>query len=114
MAVGSNSCTSGFLDQDLLERRASKIGSMFPGIASTILRPSQYLVIPGMNFSCSGVLTGYQLGVDVRDETGDEVTVELYRPRVQDGQVVDYNYVDDSQEFIELDPGTYSQDGLLQ
>ena len=87
---------------------------MFPGIASTILRSSQYLVIPGMNFSCDGVITGFQLGVDVRDEIADEVIVELYRPRVLDGRVVEYSYVDDSQEFIEIDPGTYSQDGLLQ
>ena len=98
----------------MLERRASKIGSTFPGIASTILRPSQYLVIPGMSFSCDGVITGYQLGVDIRDETADEVIVDLWRPRIQDGQVVDYNYVEDSLETIELSPGTYSQDGLLQ
>lgn len=70
--------------------------------------------MPGMNFSCNGTITGYLVGVDVRDEIEPEVKIDLWRPQVQGGQVISYSYVTEAQIFIELIPGDFSPDGLLK
>ena len=49
--TGSWGCTSGFMNKDLLVRRASKISSE-GSISPNFLSSNQFLVIPGMGFTC--------------------------------------------------------------
>ena len=112
--AGSFGCTSGFIDRNLLLRRASKIDSEDPaGVSFNLLRNFQFLVIPGMNFSCSGTITGYLLGVDKRNLPGHEARIDLWRPQVQSGQIVSYSIVSEANRFISLKPGDFSTDGVI-
>ena len=109
--LGALSCTEGFIDRDLLERRAEKIGSGLEGMSGKQLRGEQFLVIPGMNFSCSGIITSLLLGVDVRNLT-EPLVFELWRPEVVADTVMGYSNVLFTYEEINIDPGEFSTDGV--
>ena len=72
-------CTSGFMNRDLLSARATKIPPGQPGASTNTLTANQFLIIPGMNFSCSGTITGFKLGVDFKNINSGFLEISLWR-----------------------------------
>ena len=116
--TGLSECTSGFMERDLLERRASKISSGQQGAQSpNSLADNQLLVIPGMNFTCSGNITSLLLGVEIRDSNSlqaDHLSFDIWRPVVENGQVTGYNWIRSSSIRIILQAGDFSSDGVIK
>ena len=105
-------CTSEFMDRDLLTARAAKITSGSAASPNT-LAANQLLVIPGMNFSCSGTITLVKLGVDFRNViNGNNLLIELWRPMTaSNGQLLSYSYV--TQRTINVGAGSFSPNGVI-
>ena len=98
----------------MLAQRASKIGTATSGESTNVLRRTQFLVIPGMNFSCSGTISSFLLGVDVRNLPGNTLQVDLWRPQIESGRVISYEWVKEAHRYITLTPGVFSPDGLIR
>ena len=65
-------CTKGFMDYELLKQKASQIPN-FGGDAGSLSNKglgdsvfSSDYAMPNLQFTCSGVITGFLLGVDIR------------------------------------------------
>ena len=111
--AGLDKCSSKFIDKDLLVRRASKIGSAAPGTSSSNnLDRGQFLIIPGMNFSCFGTITGFYVGVELRNLNGNEARIDLWRPEFESGQVTKYKWI--TNRYIRLKPGHFAPNGLYE
>ena len=80
------------MDRDLLESKAEKIGST-EGMSQNQLQEEQFLVIPGMNFTCGGIITSLLLGVDVR-ELNEPLVFEIWRPEMEENIVTGYRSID--------------------
>ena len=106
MLAGS---TSGFMDLNLLKRRAEKIPNA--GVSSNVLN-SNFRIVTGMNFTCSGSLTGLLLGVDIRPGGGRDQypQVQIWRRRAGTNSKYDKQGVQE----IRLAAGVFSPDGVLQ
>ena len=94
------------MNRDLLVRRASKISSgSGNAVSSNVLSDRQFLVIPGMNFTCRGNITSFLLGVDIRKGIllNDHLRVDLWRPVNNI-----FRYV------VSLSAGDFSPDGVLR
>ena len=98
------------MDRDLLESRAEKIGST-EGMSQNQLQEEQFLVIPGMNFTCGGIITSLLLGVDVR-ELNEPLVFEIWRPEMEENTVTGYRSIDFTYKEIVIDPGEFSTDGV--
>ena len=106
----SQDCTSGFMDRDILTARAMKIGSEQSGLSSNRLTENrQRVIIPGMNFSCSGTITSFKLGVDIRNTNGGNLTLQLWRPVTTSGQL-QYQFVESRDIFLRA--GIFSSNGV--
>ena len=99
------------MERELLTRRASKINSS-TAPSSNVLEPGTFLIIPGMNFSCAGRISGFYLGIDLRDMNGNVARINLWRPSEDDPGVYDWVYKDGVQE-LKLEPGDFTPDGLF-
>ena len=97
------------MERELLTRRASKINSS-TAPSSNVLEPGTFLIIPGMNFSCAGRISGFYLGLDLRDMNGNVARINLWRPS-KDAPGV-YDWVKDGVEKLDLEPGDFTPDGL--
>ena len=104
-------CTSGFMELDTLKKRAEKITS--GNTVSRNILDDELRVIPELNFTCSGTITGLLLGVDVRaiDDDIDEYP-ELQIWREYQGLIYDYDRK--STTTIAPKGGDFSPDGVLQ
>ena len=103
-------CTSGFMELDLLRRRAEKISG---GISSTGAGGSlddEFRLLPGENFSCSGTMTGILLVGTIMTGGGRDKYPEIQIHRHNDGNM----YTRQGSETIELAEGDFSPDGVLQ
>ena len=73
------SCTKGFMDYDLLVQKANQIATGFFGAGDLSGNrlgdddDDEDWIMPSLEFTCSGNITGFLLGVDVRTEGGDRV-----------------------------------------
>ena len=106
----SQDCTSGFMDREILTARATKIGSEQSGLSSNRLNENrQRVIIPGMNFSCSGTITSFKLGVDIRNTNSGNLMLQLWRPVTTSGQL-QYQFVE-SREIL-LRAGIFSSNGV--
>lgn len=95
-------------------RRASKINSA-PGISENIVEPGKFLVIPGMNFSCSGSIVGFFVGAEARDlSQGHVARFDLWRPQFQSGKITSYSKVYDEPLYTAVRPGQFTADGLFK
>ena len=95
-------------------RRASKISLGLRSESVNVLSSGQYLVIPGMNFTCSGAITSFLLGVDVRTQRNGRdqyVSIDTWRPEREFGEL---NYIHNSTQNITLAARDFSSDGVLQ
>ena len=98
------------MDRDLLIARATKIDSEQSGVSPNRLTGNrQRVIIPGMNFSCSGTITSFKLGVDIRNTNGGNLTLQLWRPVTTSGQL-QYQFVE-SREIL-LRAGIFSSNGV--
>ena len=94
-------------------RRASKIGLVAPGTSSgNILDRGRYLIIPGMNFSCFGTITGFYVGVELRNFDENEARIDQWRPEFKSGQLTKYKWI--TNRYIRLKPGHFTPNGLYE
>ena len=96
---------------NLLKKRAEKISSGNSVSGNFIYHGLR--VTPGLNFTCSGSITGVMVGADIRTEAGslnDYPQVDVWRI----GDSVTTYRVDNNQIDIAPYQGDYSPDGVLQ
>ena len=101
-----NCCTSGFMELDLLRRRAEKIP--FGGISDNSLDDKFRLLVE--SFSCSGTMTGLHLVGAVRTGGGRNMYPEIQLWR----NTVGNTYTRQASEVMQLIAGVFSPDGVLQ
>ena len=114
MSLGE-SCTKGFMNYDLLVEKAEQIGeNMGKGnLDGNRLTSNKDSIMPSLEFNCSGTITGFLLGVDVRTETNKRVeypTIWLWN-KIDE---TTYTRVVDSAVEIILGPSNFSTDGVYQ
>ena len=101
------------MDYDLLVQKAEQIGGDNGDLDGNQLRSNRYSIMPSLEFNCSGTITGFLLGVDVRTETNrrDEYpTIWLWNKTNE----TTYTRVDDSSIEIILGPSNFSTNGVSQ
>ena len=89
-------------------RRASKISSGAKE-SLNVLSDMQFLLIPGMNFTCSGTITSLLLAVDIRTRMWNHLSMDLWRPDNNS-----FRFVPGSNRIIMLAAGEFSPNGVLQ
>ena len=102
------------MDYDLLVEKAEEIGENGRGdLDGNRLGFNRHSIMPSLEFNCSGTITGFLLGVDVRteDDSRDEYpTIWLWNKTNE----TTYTRVDDSSVEIILGPSNFSTDGVYQ
>ena len=73
-----------------------------------MLSSEQFLVIPGLNFTCNGAIASFLLGGDVRSGRNDYLKIDLWRP---ENNI--FRYVKFSHREISLSAGDFSPDEVL-
>ena len=104
-------CTDGFMDYELLKQKASQIPNQggSPGSALSRLGNNREYVMPSLNFTCSGVITGFLLGVDIRID-GNRAQFPKIRLLTVTGN--SYSLVPGSERDIKLNAEDFSTSGL--
>ena len=107
-------CTSGFMELELLKRRAEKIPGGDAGEGTGGGLNDEFRLIPFESFSCSGNMTGLLLvGTVITSGSRNEYPeIQIWRKIVHDNNTYSYSR-QDSQE-IRLVEGDFSPDGVLQ
>ena len=103
-----NGCTSGFMELDLLRKRAEKIKN--EGMNNDGLDNS-FILLPGDSFNCSGNMTGLLFVGTYRTGKDRNMYPEIQIYRNTGGNT--YTRQGSSQE-IRLAKGDFSPDGVLQ
>ena len=115
-ALASEQCTQGFMDYSLLVQKASQIkdsegkGSLSDkGLGNS--KSKRLYAMPNLRFVCSGNITGFLLGVDVRIDSGRDkyLRVGLLNVLKKD----EYSEVDGSFRSITLSADNFSTSGLI-
>ena len=113
--VAVSECTSGFMQLELLKRRAEKISSANL-ISETSLTDGETRVMPGLNFTCNGNITGLLLAVDLRTVGGSIVQypqIQVWEPSTI--ITLPGFYTRGDHQNISLSAGDdFSTDGVLQ
>ena len=107
-------CTRGFMELELLKRRAEKIsGGNNAGSTGGGL-DNEFRLIPYESFSCNGNMTGLLLVGTVRTggNRDQHPEIQIWRKIVHSDNTYTYT-MRDSQE-IRLTPGDFSSDGVLR
>ena len=99
-----SACTSGFMDMDVLMKRAKRITNN--NVESRDL-DRELRVVPDWNFNCSGNITSLLLGVDIR-------TGETEYPEVQTWRRNGNQFTRVDSRTIVLSPGNFSASGVFQ
>ena len=97
------------MDLNLLKKRAEKIPNA--GLSSNFLN-TNFRIVTGTSFNCSGSLTGLLLGVDVRPGGGRDQYPEVQIWRRAAGTIS--SYFRQARQVITLAAGDFSPDGVLQ
>ena len=108
-SLAVNGCTSGFIELDLLKRRAEKIVGLSINLGSGLDRG--FTLLAQESFNCSGTMTGLLLVGTIMEKTAmrDEY------PEIQIWRYSHSNtYTRQGREEIKLSPGDFSPDGVLQ
>ena len=107
-AVVVNGCTSGFMELDLLRRRAEKISGGKAGEGTGKGLNNEFRLTPGESFSCSGTMTGLLLVGAVRNDRKKYPEIQIWR------NTSGNTYTRQTSQEIRLNPGDFSPDGVLQ
>ena len=103
-------CTSGFMELELLKRRAEKIPGGDAGEGTGGGLDDEFRLVLNESFSCSGNMTGLLLVGTVR--TGG---IRNQYPEIQIWRNAGGNtHTRNGSEHITLNPGDFSPDGVLQ
>ena len=109
------------MDYDLLVQRAEQIeGNGDSDLDGGRLRSDRHLIMPSLEFNCSGTITGFLLGVDVRTANNPAMNIMNIRneyPTIWLWNKTDettYTRVVDSLVEIILGPSNFSTDGVYQ
>ena len=103
-----NGCTSGFIELDLLKRRAEKTG-LSVNTGGGLDR--DFRLLTPESFNCSGTMTGLLLVGTIMEKTD----VRDKYPEIQIWRNTHSNtYIRQGREKIKLSPGDFSPDGVLQ
>ena len=112
-SASSESCAQGFVDYDLLKIKASQIPAGGVGkLSDNILWGGRTYVMPSLSFNCSGRITGFFLGGDIRTD-GSRNQYPWVGLFTEAGNGL-YNFVSGSGRFIFLSADNFSTDGLLE
>ena len=106
-------CTSGFMQLDLLQKRAEKISS--GNTVSGNKLDHELRVVPELKFTCSGNIASLLFGGDVRTSVDNRVEypeVQIWRRR--SARFIGVHYTKEYSHTIELSSGNFSSDGLLR
>ena len=101
------------MDYDLLIQKAEQIAGDGEGDLDGNRLGGGDLIMPSLEFNCSGTITGFLLGVDVRTEDDDRVeypTIWLWN---KTGETTYTRVIDSSVEVI-LGPSNFSTNGVFQ
>ena len=103
------------MDYDLLVQKAEQIGinDGRGDLHNMRLRNDRHSIMPSLEFTCSGTITGFHLGVDVRtiaDSRDEYPTIWLWDKTDE----TTYTRVVDSSVEIILGPSNFSTDGVYQ
>ena len=98
------------MELQLLKERAKKISDN--GGSQNYL-DGKFRLIPGMSFTCNGMITGLLLGVDIRSKSNADgrteyPVVQVWRPGSGD------SYTRVAMQEIRLAAGDFSPDGVFQ
>ena len=109
IATTASSCASGFMNLDVLRKRAEKIPF---GLTSFDVLSNEFRLIPDMTFTCNGTITSLLLGVDIRTVTSSR---NMY-PKVQIWRRNHLNssYTRQESQEIRLNAGNFSPNGVLE
>ena len=103
-----NGCTRGFMELDLLKRRAEMISGGSKGVGGSL--DDEFRLLPEEKFTCSGTMTGLLLVAAVRTGGGRDEYPEIQIWRNSG----DNTYTRNGSEHIKLNGGDFSPDGVLQ
>ena len=107
------SCGKGFMDYDLLVEKAEQIeGDGNGDLHNKRLKKDKVSIMPSLNFTCSGTITDFLLGVDVRTVTDNRVeypTIWLWNKTDETD-----TYIRDKSVHVLLGPSNFSTDGVFQ
>ena len=107
------SCGKGFMDYDLLVEKAEQIeGDGNGDLHNKRLKKDKVSIMPSLNFTCSGTITDFLLGVDVRTVTDNRVeypTIWLWNKTDETD-----TYIRDKSVHVLLSPSNFSTDGVFQ
>ena len=100
------------MDYDLLVQKAEQIGinDGRGDLDSSRLEMNRNSIMPSLEFNCSGTITGFHLGVDVRTNRDEYPTIWLWNKTDE----TTYTRVVDSSVEIILGPSDFSTDGVYQ
>ena len=102
-------CTRGFMELELLKRRAEKIPGGGEGTGGGL--DNEFRLVLNESFSCSGNMTGLLLVGAVRTNMGGRTQY----PDIQIWRNTGSNtYTRNGSEHIKLNEGDFSSDGVLQ
>ena len=115
-ALASEHCTKGFMDYSLLVQKSSQIeesegkGSLSDkGLGVSFF--DRLYAMPNLRFVCSGNITGFLLGVDVRIDFGRNKYLRVGLLNVSSS--TQYSEVDGSFRSITLSADNFSTSGLI-
>ena len=111
------SCTKGFMNYDLLVQKAKQIEGGNGDLDGNRLRGDRHSIMPSLEFNCSGIITGFLLGVDVRTEDAPGHRTRNEYPTIwlwNKTGVTTYTRVSESSVKILLGPSNFSTNGVYQ
>ena len=100
---------SGFIELDLLKRRAEKIDGLSMNIGSGLDR--DFRLLAQESFNCSGTMTGLLLVGTITEKTemrDKYAEIQIWRNTLSN------IYTRQGREEIKLSPGDFSPDGVFQ
>ena len=106
------------MDYELLVQKAEQIGENGRGdLDGNRLGFNRHSIMTSLEFTCSGAITGFLLGVDVRTERIEGMNTRNEYPTIwlwNKTNETTYTCVDDSSVEIILGPSNFSTDGVYQ
>ena len=101
------------MNYELLAEKAQQIGVSRGDLDGNRLGSNRNSIMPSLEFTCSGTITGFLLGVDVRTINDDRNEYPIIWLWSKTGETT-YTRVNDSSVEIRLGPSNFSTDGIFQ
>ena len=98
------------MDYDLLVQKAEQIEGGRGDLHGNRLGNNRHSIMPSLKFSCSGTITSFLLGVEVRTDRDEYPTIWLWNKTDE----TTYTRVVNSSVEIILGPSNFSTDGVYQ